>query len=114
VRRAISGDASLRMVGTIAPVVDPGAKGDKLLRYPTMQGADGLFLVKSVGDARLVCDHERIIAGVVHKLNRLFRAAHPLDPMRRVDIAVVDVEDAVTVKEDGRPATLARHALSRD
>ena len=108
VGRAIGGDASFRMVRAIAPVVDRGAFGGKLLRHPAVERFDRLFLVESFGDARLIGDDEDVTAGVVQELHRLLGAADPRDLMRRVDIAVVDVEDSVAIEEDGRPAALAR------
>ena len=109
-RRAIGGDASLRMVRTIAPIVDRGALGRKLLRHPAVEGLDRVLLVKPFGDPGLIGDDEHVKAGVVQKLHRRLGAADPLDLMRRMDIAVVDVEDPVAVEEDGRTAPPVQRA----
>ncbi len=112
VRRAIGGDASFRMVRAIAPVVDRGAFGGKLLRHPAVERFRSPLPRKvPLATPGLIGDDEDVIAGVVQELHRLLGAADPLDLMRRMDIAVVDVEDSVAIEEDGRPAALARDEL---
>src|SRR5436305_1509265 len=103
-RRSVEGDASVRMVRTIAPVVDRGAIGSELLRHPSVEGLNRVFSVKPFGDPGLIGDHERVKSDVVQKLHRRLGAANPLDLLRRMDIAMVDIKDSVAVEEDGRTA----------
>ncbi len=113
VRRTVLGDAPLRVAGAIAPIVDRGAGGGQLLRHPAVEGSDRLLTIEPLGDAGLVGDDEQVIAHIVHELHRLLRSRNPLDLIRRVDVAVVDVEDAVAIEKDRRAAALLRHEFGR-
>ena len=83
---AILRDAAVRMVGTVAPVVDRGADRSQLLRHPAMKRDNILLAIESFGDARLVRHDEQIIAGVIEPLHRFSRAGDPVDLFRRGDI----------------------------
>ena len=112
-RRPISLDAPLRMKRAVSPVVDGRAGRGQFPRHPAVQRDDVALAIKPSGDARLVCHDEHIIAGVVETLHGLRRPGDPFDLFWRMDVAAIDVEDAVTVEKDGRTAAAARNDLRR-
>lgn len=102
VRRPILGHAAVRVIGTVTPVVDRSAYRSQLLRHPAVKGGDLPLSVEPSGDTRLIRRDEHVIAGVIEPLHRLSGAVHPIDLARRMNIAVVQVEDAVAVQKGRR------------
>ena len=89
------------MKRTVTDIVDARAALFELFAHPGMQIVDILFGKKSARHARLVRDHEDVIAGVVQRLDRFGDARRPANAVRKSDIAGVFVEHAVAIEKGG-------------
>ena len=101
-------DRGLRMERAVAPVVDRAAGPTGLVADPVQCGADRCLVVEAARDAGLVGHDEDVpeIPGGIS--NGVERAVHPFEPVPRADIAVVDVQHAVTIEEQCLAAAAAR------
>jgi hypothetical protein len=71
----------------------------ELCMDPTSVFEECAFVIKAPSDPRLVCHHDQDISSVPCGTAQLEYAWHPFSPFARVDIAVVDIDDTVAIKE---------------
>ena len=70
-------------------------------RQSSPAGRDRRLVEVAASDAGLIGDDENMPSGLGRVADRVPSAVDPLEAVSRADIAVIDVEDAVAVKEQG-------------
>src|SRR5690606_37615779 len=94
-------DRSFLVIGAVIDAVDPGLPGREFAVHPRVERLHLLFGVVAACDAGLVGNDEHPPAVFVERLDRLRRAFDPFEVFRKVDVSAIDVQDAVSVQEQG-------------
>jgi hypothetical protein len=87
------------MVRTIPDVIDARALRRQFRAHPVVQDAKIVFAKISARDARLIGEDENEIAGVVQAPDGFCGVRHPANPVTGAHIAIVVVDDAITVEK---------------
>ena len=87
--------------GAVAEVVDRAAAGANLVDHPGGKTGELGFVVVAAGDAGLVGDDEDVPAGVGGGAHGVDGAGDEYESFLMADPAVIDVDDAVAVEEEG-------------
>ena len=110
--RANGFDRALRVVGARQPHVDVRSRVGQDLRHVGVHAASmSSDRVEAAGHTPLVgADRDRHVCGVESR-DRLDGTVDEVDPLDRADVAVVDDDRAVPVKQDTRPAHVSAGPL---
>ncbi len=100
--RRIAGDAALRVMRAIIKGIDMRAAFGQRFLHMGVQALNVGLLVKATGDAGLIGDHNRQMSRLIEHTHGLGRTGNPFELFRPADIAVVDIEHAVTIEKGDR------------
>ena len=94
----------------------PGAgfRQEEVIHHPRVQAVQRGFVIQAACDAGLVGHHEDVPSRLGGQADRLDGALHPLEPVARPDITVVDVDRAVPVQEQSRAMPPLRQTRNGD
>ena len=98
---AIGVQRRVRVIRRVVESIDVAASLRQVFRHPLMQGLHiGLAVVASA-DARLIGHHDHQPTGPVERRHRFPRAGDPAEIFPAEDVAVILVQHAVAVEEQG-------------
>src|SRR5579872_789524 len=100
VRDAIGGDRRVVEVGAVIKPIDAGADQGKIARHPIVQLSYVFLAEESARDAGLIGYDNDIKSGVIGQFDGVSRAFDPFKILDAMNEAVVNVQHAVTVKEN--------------
>lgn len=102
-------DDRFGMIRAEALVVNPGALCGELFPDVVPQATVVGLAVTAFADPGLVRNDEDVVSTTVQYPDRLRGTRDPLEPVDGPDLAVIPVDHAVAVEENGRPAAAGRH-----
>src|SRR6185503_2082937 len=94
-------DERLRVVWTVIESVDTRALGGKPRRELVVETPDVVFAVKPARNTRLVGHDKHQVSGIVQEPHCFACTRDDIELIDPVDVAVIDVEDAVAIEERG-------------
>ena len=94
-------DERLRVVWTVIESVDTRALGGKPRRELVVETPDVVFAVKPARNTRLVGHDNHQVSGIVQEPHCFACTRDDIELIDPVDVAVIDVEDAVAIEERG-------------
>lgn len=106
-------DGTLRMVRTVSELIDARANTCQLAGHPCVKPSNLLFSIQTPRNTRLVCHHKGNIAGSIDGSDGFHRALDPSNLARLESVAIVLVEDAVTIEEYCRAALKSLYSLDQ-
>lgn len=95
----IACNEAIRMMWAKFERIDMGADMGEITRHPVVQSANMMLLVKPSSDPRLVRHNKREITCVIHGFYGPSSSLHPPNCVRIKDVAIVLIENTVTIKE---------------
>jgi hypothetical protein len=94
--------------------IDTGTNESKLTRHPFVQIANMPFLVKPPRDSWLVGHDERMIPGVIDCFDGLLSSFYPPDFAGIENVAVILIEDAITIEKYCRTLQISHARVGGD
>ena len=107
---AIRANAKLRMMGAVIDTSDRRLLGFEAIAHPSRQGQVRVLVEKPAPDAGLIGDDDDRPAQLIDREARQIENSwNEFELVRAMDIAAVNVDDAVAVEKEGAPAHGGRH-----
>jgi len=111
---SVIADAVLRMVGTMIDFCKRRPFARETLAHPDCQGFKSLLVKKAAPNSCLVGYHDdrpiKLVDGKTHKIKNSGQEFEFIDPMH---IAMIDIDNTISIQEQRRTWFLARHAVLR-
>ena len=96
-------DASFGMMHTIIERIDECASYGQLVLHPPMQSDDVILFIVPVAHAGLVGHNDDAIPEIIQTAHGLLGTSYPVDLVGSMDIAVIDVKNAIAIQKNGWP-----------
>ena len=96
--------SSFRMMRTIIEGIDVSAFFGQHVLHMRVERFYRRFVEEPTRHARLIGNHQHIIAGLIEQAHAFGRPRYPFKLLGSVHIAVIDVENPVAIEERGRAA----------